>query len=361
MKHPVLVVSDVHFHTYKPHSTMVDGINSRLLDVANAFVEAFDIAHREGCKVIAIPGDLFHVRGAVKSSVMKKVGELLKMVVEAGIDVILLAGNHDMENLKGGATSLWPLQFIQHGDARVHVVETPTVIESGGHTFSCIPYVHSAKEFKEVFERSLSGEGMDSGDVIHLIHQGVDDFRPGAGIPETSITADWLASKAGEGWVFAGHYHKPFQKGRVISPGAPIQHNFGDAGQDRGCWILLPNGETKFFKLSYPEFETHEVETLAKAKKIDVSGKIVRWKVKTAKQGEKLIAHALESGAVSATSFVEKEFVAAHEQTVKINAPEKMFEDYLEMFPEKYTDERKKRLITLFHHICTQGVDNAQA
>jgi hypothetical protein len=34
------VMSDPHFHAYKNHSTIIDGINSRLLDVENAWKQA---------------------------------------------------------------------------------------------------------------------------------------------------------------------------------------------------------------------------------------------------------------------------------------------------------------------------------
>jgi DNA repair exonuclease SbcCD nuclease subunit len=336
-KQPILVLADPHFHNYKNHSTTIGGKNSRLLHVAETVKAAIDIGGEKGCGAVAIAGDIFHVRGAVRPSVLMTVAECLEYAVSRDIEVVLIPGNHDMEYFRGGETAVDILSEMK----KVHVLDGKAPWLIGGWDIVGIPYIHDVEEFKDAFGKLLALEKPD----LVLMHQGVDDFKPSETTPETGIVASALEN---DGWVISGHYHTAKKVGRVLSPGAPLQHTFGDEGQERGCWVLT-EGDAEFIPIDVaPKFYT--VSTAKDLKKLKAPC-FVRIKAKTERAAKSLREKALEAGAESVVVQLEKSFATAHEKTVKLSTPRQMIRDYLAL-KEEIPAEDGDRVLALFDEVC---------
>ena len=342
----IMLIGDPHFHNYKSHSQVVEGVNSRLQDVINTWEAAMKVAEERGVQRVAVTGDIFHVRGSIKPSVFNRVVKLFSNMLDEGMEIVMIPGNHDLESYSSdGAVATESFASLASEASRCVVFTGASVEEFGPYLIGGIPYIHNIVEFKRTFE-SLAPKC----DIV-LIHQGVDDFADGVGIPATGITVPYLEAHT-KGWVFAGHYHTSRHKGRVVNVGAPLQHSFGDEGRDRGCWIFDGKG-VEFVPLTVaPQFLTVEAERpIAPAM---ASGQIVRVQAKSAKAAETAIKKAYAAGAISVVAVVEKEFTAAHETPIKLSSDRRtMLHDYLGMI-DGFKD-RRTEIMGLFERVCLNG------
>lgn len=309
MNSKIAILSDIHFHNYKQHSRLIGGVNSRLLDISKAVEEAFRMASDFGCKHMLIPGDIFHVRGTIKTGVLSHILKLFNgPIAWYGMEILMIPGNHDMEDFNGGPHALEPLSFV-----------SGCYIGNGvGGSFAdrfiiTIPYQPTTALFESEYER-LDAHKAD----LVMIHQGIDEARPTLNMPETGISASQF-----DKMVVAGHYHMPKLMGNVLSVGAPIQHNFGDEGQDRGFWTL-DGDKFEFHKLTYPEFLTVHVD---KIRDVDISSKIVKVIMDDERQLDDI--KQLLSDAESYCVEIEKKFVSRHQEQIKISSPIQMLAEYI--------------------------------
>jgi DNA repair exonuclease SbcCD nuclease subunit len=330
----ILLLSDLHAHNYKDFATIVDGQNSRLLDVGNACLQAFQIGNKLGCKHLIICGDIFQTRGNIKPSVLNYMIEVVKTAVDKfGFEVAIISGNHDLETYSFSKSSaIFALGELDN----VSVYTEPTIADFGGLKCGFIPYIHEIKEFKKVCNEIKKGA-----DIL-AIHQGIDDLKFG-GIPDTTIDIKFL-TKDFNGWVFSGHYHNPMSKGKVVQVGAPIQHTFGDKGVDRGCWVVDINndldGEAQFYKLDYPEFISVDVNGI---KKTNVEGKIIELILsdKDIGKAEKLKKAILDGGAIGCRTKVVRMNTTVQNKGVELDTIEEMIKAYIKTIPELHANKEK--------------------
>ena len=341
MKPPILFIGDIHFHNYKNHSQLYEnGMNSRLADGLDVFSQAHSLAVKTGCKLMCVTGDVFHVRGVVKPSVFNEVAKAFSRVVRSGIDVVVIAGNHDFENFNYGTVSIEGLGYIRHGKNGVYVATEPTAFDLHGYNILGIPYVHDIDSFKAKYEELSKRCNPD----ITLIHQGIDEIMPD--VPREGVTVEYLETH-NKGFIFAGHYHFPLHKARVINVGAPYQQSFNDESVAMGCWTCGGAGALEFHELKAPKFLT------VKEKLKDwgtLKGNIVRVIGKKAATVETLVQAAKDAGAISVVAQLEKEFKSVHDTPIKISTPEKMLSEYIDM-QEKYKPHKEK-LMNLFEKVC---------
>jgi DNA repair exonuclease SbcCD nuclease subunit len=344
---PVLVMSDIQFHSYKAHSRLVNGVNSRLLYQIEAWKKAVSIGVKHGCRLLLIPGDIFEVRGVIKPSVFNRVTELVIDALGKGFDIGVIPGNHDMEHLDAGESAIDSWDYLRSGSAvnatLCKVFKTAGVYALGGHRILGIPYVHDIEAFKAVFLELSAAEAPD----ITIIHQGIDNFNSDGAYPSTGLTAEWL-EEHNSGITLCGHYHRPglSRGGRVINVGALVQHRFSDEGSDRGCWVLH-GGQVEFISIDSPRFVTIAAPGPVGP---NCRGAIVRIRANQQKAADKLRKEAEATGALSVVVEIEKEFKPAHEKTVAISSPREMIGEYLDIV-EKYKPY-KEEIMELFGRIC---------
>jgi DNA repair exonuclease SbcCD nuclease subunit len=231
-----LIFSDLHLHPFQAFHKIVNGVNSRLLEIANVLDTIIDLAHKENCDAILFGGDFFHTR-IVERETLALAGSILK---KSEIPIIAISGNHDQSKdaLYSAVESLRGLVTILNNEE----------ITIAGTNIRGIPYTTNKIEIKE------------EPDIL-LLHTGIGGAKMGADfVDNTSRPLEEINRLANI--VICGHFHlpqlfknPPIVGGFVLIPGSPVQHNFGDEGQDRGCWIL-DNENLRFEPISGPTFGT---------------------------------------------------------------------------------------------------------
>jgi DNA repair exonuclease SbcCD nuclease subunit len=352
---PVLLLSDPHFHAFKTHSRLIDGVNSRLLDVLSTCNQAIELAKENGVELVLMPGDLFQVRGQIKPSVFNMVMDWLQTVVLAEMDVVLIPGNHDMESLKGGATSIDALAYIRGrtGNGRpertIHILtERKPIVYLHGMKILGLPYMHDSVLFRRTFI-DLSREHDPR---ITLIHQGIDDFDA-ENAPETGIRAQFLLNENG-GLIVSGHYHKPGRRGRLVNVGAPLQHRLSDQGQDRGCWIVKPGHNPEFHPLESPRFVFLDMNSPVEDWGA-LAGNFIHIRTADAKTGEAARQEALRRGAASVHVQIERVFKPTKSRNIAISSPRQMLMDFCGMV-DKY-QAKKESILRAFDKLNIPGAD----
>ncbi len=257
-----VMLSDIHCSNSLPHAkrdpeTMV---TDRLLDTIGILEQVARFAHANKVKNIWVLGDLMDKRLA-DAVTLKTVSSALLRMVDSGLNVNLIPGNHEASD---GSSKHFILDAMVDIGCWVAGTSVPvgTRWKTGGAkdpVFLPIPY-QSDKAASEYLRQALR---TDSG-VIPLIHQSIKGGRMGNWVCPDGVDADMLSEFRA---VFSGHFHTPqvLGKGNVQYLGAPLQHNFGDEGETRGWHMvsiddhgdvtstLIPSSSPKFHTLNIDE------------------------------------------------------------------------------------------------------------
>jgi DNA repair exonuclease SbcCD nuclease subunit len=272
----VLIWSDLHAHPHKFGATVsASGQNSRLADCIDIVRHINVISFTKQCSLRLFCGDMFHVRGKIAPSVLNPVYRLISEshTISNGMLDVMIPGNHDDEARSDGETSIDVFSeipgvdiFKEYGFDVEHIHENPgtsssTMISIGIGWVAYHPDVEvmraRIKRVSEIRADRLRTFG-DMG-CIFIMHHGVDKIIPG--IPDAGLTVSDLPVEFD--WIFCGdyHHHREIIPGKAWFVGAPLQHNFGDTGENRGYLILdLDTGKVEQHVInSTPEFVTLRV------------------------------------------------------------------------------------------------------
>lgn len=273
-----LLASDIHFHSWTTFaSTNPDGINSRLQITMDELKRAAKVHEAiGGSKVLVIAGDVFHTRGAVKTSVMNPVIDLFRHIrEELGYEIHILSGNHDLESkeslrLSSSVTALEPF-------ARVY----SNSLKNDDLKLVFVPWFADVKSLKEELESIAFPERCEY-DLI--IHAPVDDVI--FGLPSHGLDAKYL-SGLGFKRVFSGHYHCHKDLGNgVYSIGATTHQTFGDIGTKAGFLTVGEDTDEVIFHSSHaPRFVDINCENFEDAALL-VDGNYVRCQIDLAKESD---------------------------------------------------------------------------
>lgn len=245
----IAIVSDLHFHKFSQFSkTLESGRNSRLQAQLNEIVRVARHLYDSGGGSIVIGGDIFHSRGSISPEVLNPVLQAFESVVNSGVDVYAIAGNHDLEsndarNLSNAAAAL--------GNVGVRMVdERPTLFNIHGEYFLLIPWMSSAKELRDYLLSYHSAQPRSETNVV--IHAPVNGVI--AGLPDHGLSAQELGDM-GFKRVFAGHYHqhKDFGNG-VWSIGSLYHQTWSDTDSLAGFLVLDEDGAVTHHESSLPRF-----------------------------------------------------------------------------------------------------------
>ncbi len=348
----VAIMADIHFHDYKPHSHIdLDGVNSRLNDCATAFRWAANRAVGEGASILLIAGDVFHVRGAMKPSVINVVRGCIKYAVETcKLEVGILAGNHDMEDFNGGPTAI---DFLTDHHGPVYVLNKPGVWSINKMPVLAVPYQHTVEGFRDGLAKAM--EGTTSKPEIALFHQGIDDFKPRAAMPDTGVTAGFLRALVNEHVgpkcaIFSGHYHVPHADhgSLVFQVGALLQHNLGDEGTPRG--ILIYDTEKRKAQFATNNVSPRFVTVGDEPPVLSAKGSFVRIKASTPEKGKEL-AERFKGEAADVIVSTVREFTRDEGRPViKPGTVRSMVEQYVDSQPGLV--EFKGQMLSIFDRVC---------
>ena len=243
----VLIWSDIHLHNWPYGSTLVNGVNSRLLAGRKVMHQIADFVSTEQVDHIVFGGDLFHTHGIIDSNVLKVAYEGIAEIMEASNCYMdMLVGNHDTATKDMSTHSLHWLNSIPG----VRVIDKPTHndLENHADPFSFLPYTEDADVLKKFFA--------DANEFCFM-HQGMVNVPMASGFVVNEImNYEMIPDHVKH--VFTGHYH-PFrlvgEKATVI--GSVMQHTWADMGYNRGFLIFdTDTGTIRHISSHAPEFRT---------------------------------------------------------------------------------------------------------
>ena len=232
------IMSDIHFHDWSNFSSVNEnGINTRLQETIDAANEACEKLRELGGSRMYLAGDLFHVRGSLKPSVMNPVIDFFKSQEE--IEFFSIPGNHDLET--NDTTRIGDALGALESLPNFTVAREPSYF--GNEVM--IPWTPKIDDLMKTLKEFASPYGTA---IIHAPLNGVI-----MNIPDHGLSAEKLG-ELGYKAIFCGHYHnaKKFDN-NVISVGALTHQTFSDVKAVAGFWIV--DGESRLhMKTSAPKF-----------------------------------------------------------------------------------------------------------
>lgn len=285
----LLCFGDLHAHAFSEFSEPdeVTG-NSRLTSIINCLKFMREYCIKNGIKYVLDAGDIFHKRKAVDTTTFNLVFNEIKAFSDAGITVIMIPGNHtQVDNSDFPEHSIEPFKEIENvlvlDKFKEHTIQVDDTQENDIFIFPA-PYSKNAEMVKKKLDKyayDISNHGIEKQSIL-LGHLGVS----GAFVGKSSyamadaFTVDDLFPHHFQ-FVVLGHFHKSQDLGgykHVFYTGAPIQHNFNDSGQDKGCWVIDMETQTKeFVEIPSPKFIT--VTDWKAVDQKELEGNFVRYQV----------------------------------------------------------------------------------
>src|SRR5216110_1662581 len=276
--HEIVCVGDVHEGlNFDFRIDPETGISERALDLHGNFAKAAQWAIEHQASLFCVLGDLFdraHVAPVFREMVRKDVIEPLGA---AGIEVWILAGNHDEPRRTARSTSLDDYR----GYAHVKVFRSPKVeireVDGRKMGFILIPYMHPEQVVEQVRQalgkevpRELAYEAarqtwkewihnratdLSAVDVRvlfgHFEFQGVRyaSTAPSEVVPNDFTFTPEMVPDAVDLVVF-GHIHMHQTiGGKIVYAGAPERIDWGERLDPKGFLALRPEGTWSFIEL----------------------------------------------------------------------------------------------------------------
>lgn len=187
-----------------------------------------------------VTGDLHDSKAIIRGECANALLECMRHASNAGVEVVVIIGNHDMINEKGDTHSL---NFL--GEAGAVIFDRPNCVElAKGMIAHLIPYQNDGKKFvSEV-------QGLKKGSLV-LCHQGVRGAYMGEYVVDkTSVDPSEFADYC----MISGHYHRAqsivtdgkkhatyFGVGTWNFVGSPYSTTFAEAGDGKKGFQVLYN------------------------------------------------------------------------------------------------------------------------
>lgn len=245
----ILIFSDFHLHNWSYGATYENGWNSRLTDQKHIADQLVNLARVHAVDYVVFCGDLFHTHGKVEAGPLSVAADLfsrLKREVKGRSGAVTaLIGNHDMG--REASSVDWLLDM---GVNVVKDVQYDTEMKAG-----FISYCDNEQEFDKR-AAVLKQHELE----YWFLHQGVRFLPVGSDfvIPNEFLRHDKLPLHAPFRLAFTGHYHShQWATDKIVVIGAPMQFNWADKGDPRGCIVLDTwTHNWKFYPLKSPQFVT---------------------------------------------------------------------------------------------------------
>jgi exonuclease SbcD len=248
------------------------GLNTRLQDFKRSLMEAIEKALDLDVHLAVFAGDAYKTRDPRQTD-QREFAACIRRLTEAGVPVVLLAGNHDMPSVRGRANAVEIYRTL--GVTGVHVVHRPelTLIQTrvGPVRIAPMPYLMKGisvarEEFqgKTLDETRLLMEGkyvQYLGDLVDEIREANDD------IPTLLVGHFWVNGARLSSWqqgyfndlepkvplaaltdpafdyVALGHIHKhqdlnPHAQPHVVYCGSPDRIDFGEKDEEKGFVLV---------------------------------------------------------------------------------------------------------------------------
>lgn len=236
----IIHFSDTHLGHQQYPKMHASGLNQRELDHYEAFHAVIDAAVLARPDVVIHAGDLFDGVRPSNRALREAMKGFLKLSA-AGIETILIAGNHEHPKLRSTGSSFGLFEHLPH----VHPVFKGKVesfpIANG--LVHAIPQCNTPDELQAQVE-TISPSATD----VLVLHGAVHDLEAfhHAEFNEQSLNPNWFG---GYGYVALGHYHGAQQ----VAPnawycGAPDRVSMRESGEEKG-YLEVKDGVATFHAL----------------------------------------------------------------------------------------------------------------
>lgn len=220
------------------------GLSSRLQDFLRAFDRMVDYATTNKADFFIFSGDAFKTREPTPTH-LREFAKRIRRLAKAGVEVVLLVGNHDTGNAAGKANTLdiYSALEMEH----VHVIREPELIKVAGLQIVGVPWVSRAEfagihdRLKELFKAVDTKEP-----AIVMAHASVSGAMYGSE-RQVMMGGDFVLEKGALdnpkiAYVALGHIHQrqviSGTKIPMVYSGSLERVNFGEAKEDKGFEVV---------------------------------------------------------------------------------------------------------------------------
>lgn len=185
------------------------GVNLREKDAYDAFNSVIEEAVRRRPQLVVHAGDLFHSpRPSNRAIITAMAG--FKRLSEAGIPVVLTAGNHSVPRMTTTASIFEALSLVPGVKAAYQ--QRYEVFDVGDAAIHCVPHAPTDEALSEALSQVRARENKRFNVLVtHGAVRGtVEDLSLGE-FNEVAISRDTMARFSGFDYVALGHYHKHAQ------------------------------------------------------------------------------------------------------------------------------------------------------
>jgi exonuclease SbcD len=314
----ILHLADLHLGTeLYGHYDSATGSSSRLADFAHVLDLAVDRAIADQVDLFLFAGDAYKTRDPNPTQ-QRELARRLARLLEAGVPVFLLTGNHDMPNAVARATSLdifgalSPVGFTVASRPGVHAVAT----RSGPLYVLAMPWITRSAFFARDENKNLPADELQiklqdrlADSIAYYVSQMTDDSIPailalhgtvqGAVFSterSTMLSHDLLIPKSAIcdprfSYIALGHIHKHqviHNDPLTIYAGSPERIDFGEEHDEKGYVLVDLSRDVarhEFVKLPARRFKTVDVrcdgddptaDVVQAVQGLDFAGAIVR-------------------------------------------------------------------------------------
>jgi len=265
------------------------GVNGRVLDFLARFDELIDYGLEHEVDLVIFAGDVFKVHSP-NATYQRAFARRIKQLADAGVQVVLLVGNHDLPTMVQRASSvdifhtLDVPNVVVGREEKVHRIET----RRGPLQVATVPYPVRQRLLAHDEYRGLSIRQLDQ-ELQRIVTANIQalaaQLEPGVpavlaahlSVSEATfgsersvmIGRDAVVLKsavADPAWDYVAlghiHLHQSLNGGGyppVVYAGSLERIDFGEEGQPKGfCWVELARGETtwQFVELNARPFVT---------------------------------------------------------------------------------------------------------
>ncbi len=220
------VFSDIHIGLGQDSSMWHDSV----LEFGKWAAQIFE---QKGITEIAIPGDIFHNRSAISVKTLDVAKQFFDLFRE--FSLIISVGNHDIFHKH--STDIHSLSLLKEWKNITIVDDAPKVLKTTvGKTVSFIPWA------TDIGDMPLADIAFAHLDIVSF-------YQNGYHLCEKGFESKDLFKKSE--YIISGHFHKKdhreYTDGTILYVGSPMQHNFGEVGDERGIYIFDIEKETFVF------------------------------------------------------------------------------------------------------------------
>lgn len=277
----MLIVSDLHLHTFKAFNDKSAEMNTRLRATANVLKQILKYADEHEVGRIVFVGDVFETKNVIEAHTNNILHHFVFKCRSREIDCIFIPGNHDISSTSDETITL--LNQFSYLENCV-VCKEPTILDNamfgGLANCICIPFRRNVSTIPGIIKKQvemLKNSKFRTDECYNLL------FYHGAVLGAKISNREFLDTRHAIShedlmpdffdYVFLGHFHKHQKVGvsNVKYVGSPLQHDMNDAGDKKGFYHLdMRMGKLSFVPTEYPKFIQLEIKDKSELDSINV-------------------------------------------------------------------------------------------